>query len=47
MNSFGINMCIVFISLGNYLYMCHGIALPHLCAPVVLLRPSGLSYAHL
>ena len=27
--------------------ICHGIALPHLCAPVVLLRPSGLSYARL
>ena len=26
--------------------ICHGTALPHLCAPVVLLRPSGLSYAH-
>ena len=27
--------------------ICHGTALPHLCAPVVLLRPSGLSYTHL
>ena len=25
--------------------MCHGTALFNLCAPVALLRPSGLSYA--
>ena len=27
------------------LHICHGTAPFHLCAPVVLLRPSGLSYA--
>ena len=26
-------------------YMCHGTALLNLCVPIVLLRPSGLSYA--
>ena len=30
----------------NKSHICHGTALPHLCAPVVLLRPSGLSCAH-
>ena len=38
--------CLHFLNINNLPTMCHGIALPYLCAPRASLRPSGLSYTH-